>query len=226
MQCEESKPLLFEFASGQLDHATKGNLDDHLKDCSSCSELLEQIWEMEMQSANWQDESPGKWDRRAYFFGHEPRFQFLQTATVFASLIIVTLVLFRMEVTSDTAGLKISFLGDRVTTEELDERIKQLQRELDARNRDYLNIGIDRFARQQTATNQLLLRTAIEASRQERRQELGSLMTLWDMQQDRQSRLTDDSLRLLLRSQVEDKRELRYLTEAFQTISAQQDGNL
>lgn len=217
---------MFEFAAGRLDHATRRNLDDHLKDCSSCSELLEQIWEMEMQSANWQDESPGKWDRRGYFFGHRPRFQFLQTATVFASLVIVTLVLLRIEVTSYESGLKVSFLGDQVTTEDLNQRIMQLQSELETRNRNYLNIGMDRLASQQTATNQLLLRTAIEASRQERRQDLGSLMSIWDLQQERQSRLTDDSLRLLLRSQVEDKRELRYLTEAFQTISAQRDGNL
>ena len=88
------------------------------------------------------------------------------------------------------------------------------------------NVNAERLTSQQIATNQLLLRAILDTSRQERREDLGDMMVLWDTDRQKRSQMTEESLRYLIRNQAEDKRELRDLSQALRGYDNQQDENL
>jgi hypothetical protein len=133
-------------------------------------------------------------------------------------------VLFQVEVMSSETGFTISFAGQKnlVSQDELQRSLSMVRQESDRA----FNANVDRLTSQQVTTNQLLLRSILEASRQERREDLGTMMVLWDSERDRRNQMTEESLRFLIRNQAEDKRELRGLTQALRSIDNPQDENL
>ncbi|HJN51839.1 MAG TPA: hypothetical protein QF924_15390 [Pseudomonadales bacterium] len=125
---------------------------------------------------------------------------------------------------SSETGFTISFAGQKnlVSQDELQRSLSMVRQESDRA----FNANVDRLTSQQVTTNQLLLRSILEASRQERREDLGTMMVLWDSERDRRNQMTEESLRFLIRNQAEDKRELRGLTQALRSIDNPQDENL
>jgi len=235
LQCEETEKYLFEFAEGSLTELQRKSVDQHIQQCDACSRLLHDIWETSLQSVNWQEVTVPRWDKRSLFFGTSRarpdssplgRFSFpwLNLVSVTASALVLVVVLFRVEVLTNENGFSVSFAGQNnlVSTEELDRRLSSVQQD----NQRSFNTNVDRLTTQQVATNQLLLRTILEANRQERREDLSNMMVLWDSDRQRRSQMTDESLRYLIRNQAEDKLELRDLSLAVRSFNNQQDDNL
>ena len=79
---------------------------------------------------------------------------------------------------SSETGFTISFAGQKnlVSQDELQRSLSMVRQESDRA----FNANVDRLTSQQVTTNQLLLRSILEASRQERREDLGTMMVLWD----------------------------------------------
>ena len=228
MQCEETEKYLFEFTDGGLTDLEHTAVDQHLQQCAECSRLLSEIWETASQSANWQDVSVPHWEKRSLFFGagrDQPgSWPWLNLVSVAASALVLIVVLFQVEVMSSETGFTISFAGQKnlVSQDELQRSLSMVRQESDRA----FNANVDRLTSQQVTTNQLLLRSILEASRQERREDLGTMMVLWDSERDRRNQMTEESLRFLIRNQAEDKRELRGLTQALRSIDNPQDENL
>lgn len=230
MQCEETGKYLFEFTEGGLTALERKAVDQHLQQCEPCSSLLNDIWETSLQSANWQDVAVPRWDRKSVFFGwygtpaSRAPLPWLNLVSVAASALLLIVVLFRVEVMSNDDGFSIRFAGQNnlVSKGELEQRMAMMQQDYQRT----FNTNVDRLTSQQVATNQLLLRTVLETSRQERRQDLGNMMVLWDFDRQRQNQMTEESLRYLIRNQAEDKRELRDLSQTLRSFDRLQDENL
>lgn len=227
MQCEEAEKYLFEFSTGGLTELERKAVDQHLQHCAECSCLLSDLWETASQSTAWQDVAVPRWEKRSLFFGSSgsplagSSFAWLNLVSVAASALVLVVVLFRVEVMSDENGFAISFAERKhlVSTEELDRRLSIVQQD----NQHAFNADVDRLTIQQVTTNQLLLRTILEVSRQERREDLGNMMVLWDTDRQRRNRMTEESLRYLIRNQALDQLELRDLSQTLRGFDNQDD---
>ena len=129
-----------------------------------------------------------------------------------------------MGMTSDEAGFQISFGGqnDYVSSQEFDARL----RELAIQNQRDMDASMGNFTNAQITANELMLRTMLVASRSERREDLGTMMTVWNEDRKQLEASTEDSLRFLLRNQIEGRREIGNLTNVLSTITNQQDNKL
>lgn len=227
MQCEESEKYLFDFSTGGLTELERKAVDQHLQHCAECSRLLSDIWETASQSTAWQDVAVPRWEKRSLFFDSSgsPRagssLAWLNLVSVAASALVLVAVLFRVEVMTGENSFSIGFAEqkDLVSTEELDRRLSILQQD----NQRAFYANVDRLTTRQVATNQLLLRTILEVSRQERREDLGNMMVLWDTDRQRRNRMTEESLRYLIRNQAQDKLELRDLSLALRGFDNRDD---
>ena len=66
----------------------------------------------------------------------------------------------------------------------------------------------------QVTTNQLLLRTVLDTSRAERREDLQNLVYLLEESQAERDTSTAESLRFLINSQLRDRQQIRELSDA------------
>jgi len=224
LQCEQAQLHLFEFADGSLTSSLRGDLDQHLQSCDECSELLQGIWEMELKSTAWSDISVPGWNRRDHFFGSRQNFSWFQLAGAMSSVLVLILLLFRAELTSNEAGFQISFGGQNgyVSSQEFDSKL----RELAIQNQRDLDTSMGNFTNAQIRANELMLGTILVASRSERREDLSTMMTVWNEDRKQLEASTEDSLRFLLRNQIEGRREIGNLTNVLSTITNQQDNKL
>ncbi len=224
MRCEDSQLMLFEFAENQLQATDRQSIEQHLQTCDECAALLQDIWEMSLKSANWEDFTPPP----ASDMGHyvQPiRLPWLQMVSAFASVLVLVLVIFRLEITSNDEGLNISFGGERERinySAEMDARFKQFEE----KNQAYLTASFDKLSTQQLTSNQLLLSTVLEASRNERRDDMNALMAVWNADQQRQNQLTEESLRFVLLNQARERRNIGNLSNILNNLTNPQDSTL
>jgi hypothetical protein len=224
LQCEQAQLHLFEFADGSLASHLRNDIDQHLQTCDSCSEFLQEIWEMELRSSTWTDLNVPGWNRRDHFFGSRQSLPWFQLAGAVSSVLILILVMFRAEIATNESGFAIRFggQGDYVSSQEFDARL----RELAIQNQRDMDTSMVKFTNAQIAANELMFRSILAANRSERREELGTLMSVWDQDRRRLEESTEDSLRFLLRNQMQGRREIGNLTSVINTITNQQDNNL
>jgi hypothetical protein len=216
--------LLFEFSEGQLPQEQRETVDEHLKSCEACSELLQDIWEMEMKSSSWKELDVPAWDRKGSFVATPKTFHWLQYAGALSSILILVLVLFRVELTTNDQGLHLSFGGQDkdAYSHELEAKLKDFE----LRNQTYMLAAFSEMTAQQATSNQQLFGTVLESSRRERRKDLQTLMTVWNDDQQRQQQITEDSLRFVLLNQARESRNIDNLSSILDDMRTKQDVTL
>ncbi len=212
--CSEFRLLLPDQVDGSLTSLQQQKLDQHLNHCEACSAQLAELWQMQALSSRWQEEAVPNWNRRKLFFPEVNWLPNLQWVSSFASVLVLVLVMTHARI--DTAGgLSITFGASNGVDR---EAVSNLLAELDDKQSKRLDDTVATLSAQQVAANQLMLRTALDLSRQERKEELNTLLTVWDYAQDQRNQQTEESLSVLFASQVEDKRDIdqinRLLREA------------
>jgi len=216
LRCETCELLLFEFSEGQVTQAQRESVDEHLRSCDECSALLQDIWEMELKSSNWKDLDVPAWDRKGSFVTTPKTINWLQFAGAMSSILILVLVLFRVELTTNDQGLQLSFGGqDNIAySQEMEARLKDFE----IRNQAYMLATYSKMATQQATSNQQLFGTVLDTSRHERREDLQTLMTVWNDDQQRQKQITEDSLRFVLLNQARESRNIDNLSTILDNI--------
>lgn len=200
--CEQCKEQLPSFVDGNLTSLQQQRLDQHLGHCEACNETLAQLWELQAFSSRWHDEPVPGWSRRKTFFTSNPLLFNIQWISSFASVLVLVLVVSQAQISMKDG---ISFgTGTQVTRAELDNVLTSFEQS----QKQQLEARVTSLANQQMASNQLMLRTVLSMSREERKEELTTLLTAWDYAQDQRTEQTEESIRLLLASQVEDKRNI------------------
>lgn len=214
-ECSEFRLMLPDQVDGRLTALQQQKLDQHLNHCAECSEQLSDLWQLQAVSTQWQEMDVPTWQRRKLFYP-EPNSWLpnLQWVSSFASVLVLVLVMTNASIDLSD-GLSIQF-GKSAGLDE--QQVAGLLAEYDDKQNQRLDDTVATLNTQQAAANQLLLRTVLDRSRQERKEELNTLLTVWDYAQDQRNQQTEESLSVLFASQVEDKRDIdqinRLLREA------------
>ncbi|MFN3235968.1 MAG: zf-HC2 domain-containing protein [Pseudomonadales bacterium] len=213
--CQDIRLMLPDQVDGRLSSLQQQKLDQHLNHCEDCSEQLASLWQMQALASHWQDQAVPNWQRRQLFFAEKSWWPNLQWLSSFASVLVLVLVLTNASIdTSD--GLKIQFGESSGLTE---AEVSALLAELDDRQSQRLDDTVATLNTQQAAANQLLIRTILDRSRSERKEELNTLLTVWDYAQDQRNQKTQESLSVLFASQVEDKRDIDQINRLLRQAS-------
>ena len=80
-------------------------------------------------------------------------------------------------------------------------------------------MSMERLTSTQTANNQFVMNTLLSTTRDERRQDISNLLTIFQDAQVRQARQTQDSLQYLVASQVQDRRDIKQLDQALRMVA-------
>ncbi len=112
-------------------------------------------------------------------------------------------------------GFAIKFGQDSVDQ----SQVANLLAEMEQKQSTRLDSTVATLNSQQVAANQLLLRTVMEMSREERKEELSTLLSVWDYNQDQRSQQTEESLSVLFASQLEDKRNIDQINRLLRQAS-------
>lgn len=222
LSCSDVEERLFEFHEGQLPSEESALVDQHLQSCDECSQLLNDIWQMGLVSTRWQDQTAGRWNRNEHF-ERRSTWQMPQMTAIAASVLALVLVLTDTHITQTDDGFRLRVGRDGyVTTEQL----TQVSTDLTSHQSGYIDRRFQQLTSQQNAGNQLLLRTMLETSREERKEDLGVLVSYLNANQARQHQQTEAELRYLMASQVEDEKDIKQLSEAFTRIGLQRGSDL
>ena len=219
--CEQSQNLLMEFIDNSLNPLQKQCMDQHLSHCEDCNASMQQLWEMQGIATQWQDESVPRWARRKTFFESYQWFPKLQFASTFATMLVLVLVLGNAQL-STSDGLQIRFgegNENYLTRSDLEQKISSLQDQLNTQQSAQLQRNVSDLTTRQAATNQLLLKTILERSREERREDMDTLVTNLYQSQNQQTENTNESLRTLLVNQLEDRRNINQLNKLIHQAS-------
>lgn len=219
--CEQSRNLLMEFIDNSLNTLQKQCMDQHLSHCEACNESMQKLWEMQGLSTQWQNEPVPRWARRETFFESYEWFPKLQMASTFATMLVLVLVLGNAQV-STSDGLQIHFGNNNdnfLTRSDLEQKISSLQDQLNTQQRAQLQRNVSDLTSKQAATNQLLLKTILNRSREERREDIDTLLTNWYQSQNQQTEDTNESLRTLLVNQLEDRRNINQINKLLHQVS-------
>ncbi len=208
-ECERSKLQLVDLIEDELSILEKQKLDQHLDQCESCRNQLAELWDLKALSTHWKDVPTPTWDRRQNLFEKFSLLSGFQYISSFASILVLILVLTSAEI-STSNGFTVNFGGNYVSRAELAQRLDSIETD----QRDYLQTSIQRLTDQQVTTSQLLMKSMLTTSRTERREDLQQVIALVDEAQDQQLQLTNNSLRVLLTNQLEDRRNINQLNRA------------
>ena len=218
-ECNEYRDLLPDLVDGQLNHLQRQSVDKHLDHCEACSEALQQLWQLQATETRWNDQPTPYWNRRQTFFPGTSWLSAwlpnLQWVSSFASVLVLVLVLTQAKV-STADGLSIQFGNPSGINE---ATLAQVMTELEAKQRLELEQTVANLSTQQVASNQLLLRTVMEMNREERKEDMGSLLTAWDYAQTQRNQQTKESISVLLASQVEDRRNFNQINRLLKQAS-------
>ena len=218
MNCETCQSGLFDFHEGTLDPAESARVDAHLQDCDACAALLADIWQMNLVSSRWQDQQVGPWNRSEHL-AQRSGWQFPQVLATAASLLALVIVLTDTHVVSTDEGLTFKVGRDDYVTQQSLARLRSDQAAI-------IDERFQKLTSQQAASNQVLLRSVLETSREERREDFTTLLTYWNTAQAKQQRETQEELRYLMASQAEDQKDIQQLSNAFQTITLQRGSDM
>ncbi len=211
LNCEQCQDLLFDFHEGRLEPENAARVDRHLKTCNECSAFLNDIWQMGLVATRWQDQNPANYDRGRTSDHQQQGWRFPEVLATAASILAIVLVL--TDASIDTSnGVVLKFGTDDYISE-------QTFAAYQAEQADRWDERLDELTARQVASDQLVLRSVLQASREERKEELTTLVNYWNTTQAQQYRETEENLRFLLASQAEDEKDIQQLSNAFHQIS-------
>ena len=138
----------------------------------------------------------------------------LQWVSSFASVLVLVLVMTSANIDTKD-GLSIQFGQSGIDETQFENLLTELKLE----QSEQFDTTVATLNSQQVAANQLVLRTVMEISRDERKEELSTLLSVWDYNQDQRSQQTEESLSVLFASQLEDKRNIDQINRLLRQAS-------
>ena len=201
MQCEDIKPLLFEYADDTLSLEQRNLVSAMLETCESCRADYAAILALKSQASVWHDETPGPWQppqverqRADWQSGFLQWFPALASTAALAVMLVVHFAPQSDNGVLSTDPLLAEWPADPVSTFQ--------------------------------AAEPQLVRSVLESSRTQRQAELETLVRALTAEMDKRSLETEESLRYIVAHQVQEQQELDELRAQVQALlDAQQDGD-
>ncbi len=170
MSCPKTHYLLQEYFSEGLSAVARNELDRHLADCAHCSAQLESVLLAQQDLQQWQEQRVPHWDRHLELFRQEHRidrpvsrfwlsWQWLPTA---ASLAMLCVLLFNVNVISNDSGFSISFAGPSASGSNLNAQLADFEQA----QRLEMQQLVARVEGRQDSTSVQLLQAVMEQAQQ------------------------------------------------------------
>jgi hypothetical protein len=170
MSCPKTHYLLQEYFSENLSAVARDELDRHLTDCVHCNAQLESVLLAQQDLQQWQEQRVPHWDRHLELFRQEHRidrpvsrfwlsWQWLPTA---ASLAMLCVLLFNVNVISNDSGFSISFAGSSASGSNLNAQLADFEQA----QRLEMQQFVARVEGRQDSTNVQLLQAVMEQAQQ------------------------------------------------------------
>ena len=170
MSCPKTHYLLQEYFSENLSAVARDELDRHLTDCVHCNAQLESVLLAQQDLQQWQEQRVPHWDRHLELFRQEHRidrpvsrfwlsWQWLPTA---ASLAMLCVLLFNVNVISNDSGFSISFAGPSAPGSNLNAQLADFEQA----QRLEMQQLVARVEGRQDSTNVQLLQAVMEQAQQ------------------------------------------------------------
>jgi hypothetical protein len=170
MSCPKTHYLLQEYFSEGLSAVARNELDRHLADCAHCNAQLESVLLAQQDLQQWQEQRVPHWDRHLELFRQEHRidrpvsrfwlsWQWLPTA---ASLAMLCVLLFNVNVVSNDSGFSISFAGSSASGSNLNAQLADFEQA----QRLEMQQLVARVEGRQDSTNVQLLQAVMEQAQQ------------------------------------------------------------
>ena len=170
MSCPKTHYLLQEYFSESLSAVARNEFDRHLADCVHCNAQLESVLLAQQDLQQWQEQRVPHWDRHLELFRQEHRidrpvsrfwlsWQWLPTA---ASLAMLCVLLFNVNVVSNDSGFSISFAGSSASGSNLNAQLADFEQA----QRLEMQQLVARVEGRQDSTSVQLLQAVMEQAQQ------------------------------------------------------------
>lgn len=200
-----------DYIEGKVPPVVRARCDDAVQNCAHCRDVHAQALEFYQLAGKWQDQAVPDWNRARFVVPptRQPHGSWLGWSALAASVTAICLVLLRVEISTDE-GLLISFGGTQTEARVQALVAAELARH-DTEHELLLDARFDEFSADQLVANQLLLARWQEATRAERRQELGLLMASWQSQRFEDQQEVINQLTTLANDQIESNQYINVL---------------
>ncbi|MFT5451271.1 MAG: hypothetical protein ACI9N9_000755 [Enterobacterales bacterium] len=209
MQYEEIVALLPDFLDENLSGKERKIVLDALEGSLELQKLLSSLKVLRSGQQQWIDEEVPAWNRSAYISRAKSKnarwINWLSLATSFAA---ICLVVFRVQVISNNEGYHISF-GDQTEQVYFKKYANDYLDDLQAEQVAYLEHRFLEFENQQLQQNQLVLTSALEFNRDQRKQDLNQLTSYFLQQRSSDLVNTQTQYNQILDSQSEDRKDIK-----------------
>lgn len=209
MQYDEIVALFPDFLDEKLSEKEKQTVIDALESSIELQHALLSLKELRYGQEQWIDEEMPAWNRSAYMSRAKSKsthwMNWLSLATSFAA---ICLVVFRVQVISNDEGYHISF-GEQSEQVAFKKYANNYLDDLHAEQVAYLDHRFLEFENQQLQQNQLVLTSALEFNRDERKQDLNQLTSYFLQQRSSDLVKTQTQYKQILYSQLEDREDIK-----------------
>ena len=186
MSCPKTHYLLQEYFSEGLSAVARNELDRHLADCAHCNAQLESVLLAQQDLQQWQEQRVPHWDRHLELFRQEHRidrpvsrfwlsWQWLPTA---ASLAMLCVLLFNVNVISNDSGFSISFAGPSASGSNLNAQLADFEQA----QRLEMQQLVARVEGRQDSTSVQLLQAVMEQAQQSTADSLDQMYAYFEQQ--------------------------------------------
>ncbi len=219
MSCDHSlvETHLFDYLDSTTSPALSRAIEQAIDNCDHCQTLYQAAATTQQMQKNWQEQPVPDWHRTRFAVAKPKRmsWNWMNGLSLASSTFALVLVLFRVEFISNETGFSVSFGGkgsQAQVAELVDEKFDQLALQ-------QINYIDNRFEEQrllQVSDNQQMLATLLQHNRQERRQDLNTLMASWLQQRDMDQQKFNQRVDYIVENQIENN---RYLNQVLKVSS-------
>ncbi|MCO7226779.1 anti-sigma factor [Pleionea sp. CnH1-48] len=208
---------LCDYLDGALDPALNREIEHCIETCEECREVYESALQVRQWSHQWQPQPVPDWHRTEYAIPkRKTAFEWMPWLSMATSALAILMVVFKVEIVSTQQGVTISF-GGQASQVQLAQHIDQKINELAIKQLGYID---NRFEEQQLAQATVtkgMLQELLEHSRQERRQDMQTLMASWLKQRESDNAEMNKRVDYILDNQIENNQYLNRVLQVSNT---------
>ncbi len=212
MSCEHSlvETHLFDYLDATLEPSLSRAVEKSIDDCPHCQELYHNALTAQQWQKQWQEQKVPDWHRTRFAVAKpKPQWNWLNGLSMATSALALVLVLFRVEFISNDTGLMVSF-GGKGSQAEIKQVLNEQVSLLAQSQMSYIDNRFEEQKLQRVSENQNMLNTLLQHNRQERRQDMNTLMASWLQQRDIDQNKLNQRVDYILDNQIENN---KYLTQ-------------
>jgi len=211
-----------DYFDDQLGTEPRELLQNHLAQCSHCSDELAGLIQARNRLNSWQDEYVPSWDRGKFYFeakkkipwGFAPGF-WLQWGPVMASVVLVVAVAFNVEISKTSGGFAVAFGGNSSNgnSEYINQQLMEFeQRQMDAQREEFQSY-IARLEERQDNNNIRLMQAVLEQTQQNTTQTVEQIYTYFEEQRQLDRRSMELDYQILADSDFQIERSMQSMLE-------------